>query len=371
MSTSIPVEICHPFLSNFYNAFSVNPLKKYTIFFIMNEKRLQRARKHPACQMLSERKEESAMLIPVLLFMLGLAIICIGGDKFVDNAVIVAKRLGMSEIMVGATIVSIGTTLPEVLVSTTAAFNGSSAICAGNAYGSIICNTALIAGISQLFRPSRGVDKKSFSWNVGLYFLFSIFLFAVQYFTGTISRLTGLILLAGFVIYTLGYIRIAGAGSAEMAAQETEDTSLPTALLMLIFFALALFIGARLLVDNGTIIAEKLGVPERVIAVTFIALGTSLPELVTTITSLLKGYASLGLGNVLGANLLNLLLVIGIPSAVSSFPVEHQTTFIDVPVSMAVMLVLTVPFLIKKRGYRLQGLALLLIYAGYCIYSFL
>lgn len=312
------------------------------------------------------------MLIPVILFILGLAIICIGGDKFVDNAVIVAKKLGMSEIMVGATIVSIGTTLPEVLVSTTAAFNGSAAICAGNAYGSIICNTALIAGISQLCRPSRGVDKKSFTWNVGLYFLFSVFLFAVQYFTGTISRLTGLILLAGFVIYTLGYVKIAGAGSAGEAAQEeNQDTSLPAALLMLVFFALALFIGARLLVDNGTVIAEGLGVPERVIAVTFIALGTSLPELVTTITSLLKGYASLGLGNVLGANLLNLLLVIGIPSAISSFPVERQTTFIDVPVSMAVMLVLTVPFLIKKRGYRLQGLALVLIYAGYCIYSFL
>lgn len=312
------------------------------------------------------------MLIPVILFILGLAIICIGGDKFVDNAVIVAKKLGMSEIMVGATIVSIGTTLPEVLVSTTAAFNGSAAICAGNAYGSIICNTALIAGISQLCRPSRGVDKKSFNWNVGLFFLFSVFLFAVQYFTGTISRMTGFVLLIGFIIYTLGYIKIAGAGSAEVAAQEeSQDTSLPAALLMLVFFALALFIGARLLVDNGTIIAEGLGVPERVIAVTFIALGTSLPELVTTITSLLKGYASLGLGNVLGANLLNLLLVIGIPSAISSFPVERQTTFIDVPVSMAVMLVLTVPFFIKKRGYRLQGLALVLIYAGYCVYSFL
>ena len=206
---------------------------------------------------------------------------------------------------------------------------------------------------------------------MGLFFLFSIFLFAVQYFTGTISRLTGLILLAGFVIYTLGYIKLAGAGSSEAQAQEEEETSLPTALLMLVFFAIALFIGARLLVDNGTIIAEGLGVPERVIAVTFIALGTSLPELVTTITSLLKGYASLGLGNVLGANLLNLLLVIGIPSAIAGFPVERQTTFMDVPISMLVMLVLTVPFFIKKRGYRLQGLALVLIYAGYCLYSFL
>lgn len=311
------------------------------------------------------------MLIPVILFILGLAIICLGGDKFVDNAVIVAKRLGMSEIMVGATIVSIGTTLPEVLVSTTAAFNGSAAICAGNAYGSIICNTALIAGVSQLCRPSAGIDKKSFHWNVGLFFLFSIFLFGVQYFTGSISRLVGITLLAGFVVYTLGYIKIAGSKTQESAAQDAGETSLTAALLMMVFFAAALFIGAKLLVNNGIIIAEALGVPERVIAVTFIALGTSLPELVTTVTSLVKGYASLGLGNVLGANLLNLLLVMGIPAAISGFPIERQTTFIDVPVSMAVMLVLTVPFIIKKRGYRPQGLALLLIYAGYCLYSFL
>lgn len=311
------------------------------------------------------------MALTIFLFILGLAIICLGGDKFVDNAVVVAKKLGMSEIMVGATIVSIGTTLPEVLVSTTAAFDGSAAICAGNAYGSIICNTALIAGISQFCRPSKGIDKKSFNWNVGLFFFFSALLFVIQYLTGSISRLTGFILLAGFVVYTVGYIRIAASGNSSAKQEEEEEKSLPAALVLMAVFAAALFIGARLLVDNGIILAEALGVPERVIAVTFIALGTSLPELVTTITSLVKGYASLGLGNILGANLLNLLLVIGIPSAISGFAVERQTTFIDVPISAAVMLVLTVPFFLKKRGYRLQGLALLLIYAGYCIYSFI
>lgn len=311
------------------------------------------------------------MALTIFLFILGLAIICLGGDKFVDNAVVVAKKLGMSEIMVGATIVSIGTTLPEVLVSTTAAFDGSAAICAGNAYGSIICNTALIAGISQFCRPSKGIDKKSFNWNVGLFFFFSALLFVIQYLTGSISRLTGFILLAGFVVYTVGYIRIAASGNSSAKQEEEEEKSLPAALVLMAVFAAALFIGARLLVDNGIILAEALGVPERVIAVTFIALGTSLPELVTTITSLVKGYASLGLGNILGANLLNLLLVIGIPSTISGFAVERQTTFIDVPISAAVMLVLTVPFFLKKRGYRLQGLALLLIYAGYCIYSFI
>lgn len=311
------------------------------------------------------------MVLTVFLFILGLAIICYGGDKFVDNAVIVAKRLGMSEIMVGATIVSIGTTLPEVLVSTTAAFDGSAAICAGNAYGSIICNTALIAGISQFCRPSRGVDKKSFNWNVSLYFLFSALLFAVQLATGGVSRLTGFALLVGFVIYTIGYIRIAmGKETAQEEEKKEESAPLWQAFLLMALFAAMLFIGARLLVNNGIKIAGALGVPERVIAVTFIALGTSLPELVTTITSIVKGMGNLGLGNILGANLLNLLLVVGIPSAISGFAVERQTTFVDIPISVGVMLLLTVPFMIKKRGYRVQGLLLLLAYAVYCIYSF-
>lgn len=311
------------------------------------------------------------MVTTVLLFVLGLIIICYGGDKFVDNAVVVAKKLGMSEIMVGATIVSIGTTLPEVLVSTTAALNGSAAICTGNAYGSIICNTALIAGISQLCRPSKGVDKKSFNWNVGLFFLFSALLFIVQYLTKSVPQLFGFLLLAGFIVYTFGYIKIASSKTESVSEESSKENSVGTALLLMLVFASALFVGARLLVNNGIIIAEAVGVPQRVIAVTFIALGTSLPELVTTITSLVKGFASLGLGNILGANLLNLLLVIGIPAAISGFPVEQQTTFIDIPISVAVMLVLTVPFIFKKRGYRLQGLALLLIYAGYCVYSFI
>ncbi len=310
------------------------------------------------------------MLSTVFLFILGLVIICVGGDKFVDNAVIVARKFGMSEIMIGATIVSIGTTLPEVLVSTTAAFGGSAAICAGNAYGSIICNTALIAGISQFFRPANGIDKKSFNWNVSLFFLFSIFLFIVQWATGSIPRYAGILLLLGFLVYSAGYVRLLSGNSKEDAPQE-ENTSAATALVLMIVFAAALFVGARLLVDNGILLAQAAGVPERVIAVTFIALGTSLPELVTTITSIIKGYASLGLGNILGANLLNLLLVMGIPATISGFAVERQTTFLDVPISMAVMLVLTVPLFIKKRGYRLQGLALLVIYAAYCLYSFL
>lgn len=135
--------------------------------------------------------------------------------------------------------------------------------------------------------------------------------------------------------------------------------------------AALLYVGANLLVDNGILIAQTLGVPQRVIAVTFIALGTSLPELVTSLASLIKGYGNVGLGNVIGANILNLLLVIGIPAAVQGIPLERQTVLVDIPLAIGAMAVLLVPILIRKKSSRIQGITLLGIYALYCIRSFL
>ena len=135
--------------------------------------------------------------------------------------------------------------------------------------------------------------------------------------------------------------------------------------------AALLYLGANLLVDNGIFIAQTLGVPERVIAVTFIALGTSLPELVTSVMSLVKGYGNVGLGNVIGANILNLLLVIGIPSAVAGIPLERSTVTVDMPLACLVMAVLIVPILIRKKSSRAQGIVLLGIYAVYCVASFI
>jgi len=135
--------------------------------------------------------------------------------------------------------------------------------------------------------------------------------------------------------------------------------------------AVLLYFGANLLVDNGILIAEALGVPERVIAVTFIALGTSLPELVTSLVSIIKGYGNVGLGNIVGANILNMLLVIGIPSAIAGIPLERSTVLIDIPLALLVMAVLLIPILIRKKSSRVQGIVLLAIYAAYCVASFI
>ena len=148
--------------------------------------------------------------------------------------------------------------------------------------------------------------------------------------------------------------------------QKKEDTNIPMQFLVLVVCAVMLYFGAKLLVDNGILIAEELHVPERVIAVTFIALGTSLPELVTSIMSIVKGYGNVGLGNVIGANILNLLLVIGIPASITGMSLADQTIRMDAPVSTAVMLILTIPLFVKKRAYRWQGILLLCVYVVYC-----
>ena len=309
------------------------------------------------------------MIQTVLLFILGLILICLGGDRLVDAAVAIAKKLGIPEIVVGATIVSLGTTLPEILVSTTAAFDGSAAIAAGNAFGSIICNTALIAGLTQTIRPSKKIEAAAIRWRGIFFFAVLIGMNLYAYLTQKFNRPAGIVLILLFAVYA--YLNIKKAGSEGEESENGEDGKKEGGpiwkhLLVLVVCAVLLYFGANLLVDNGILIAEALGVPERVIAVTFIALGTSLPELVTSLVSIIKGYGNVGLGNIVGANILNMLLVIGIPSAL-----ERSTVLIDIPLALLVMAVLLIPILIRKKSSRVQGIALLAIYAAYCVASFI
>lgn len=314
------------------------------------------------------------MTIPILLFILGLVLIILGGDKFVDAAVEIAKSMNISEIIIGATIVSLGTTLPEVLVSVTAAFSGSADICVGNSFGSIICNTSLIAAITQLVRPSDSVDRSALSWRTYFFFAAAVIVFAFGMGMGYFGLPLGLLLIGLFIFYV--WFNIKGPSTTSKSSTERHNaapvkiSSLIKPIAILIVTAAMLFVGARLLVDNGIILAEAIGVPERVIGVTFIALGTSLPELVTAITSLIKGHADVSVGNIIGANLLNLLLVIGIPAAICGITPSVQAIRIDLPIAVLVMAVLLVPMIIRKKGSRLQGLILLGSYCAYCFLQF-
>ena len=313
------------------------------------------------------------MLIPVLLFIVGLLFLIKGGDWFVDGASALARRFHLPELLIGATVVSIGTTLPEVMVSTMSALSGHGEIAYGNAIGSVICNAALIAAITIAVRPGK-VDPKTLKIPVLFFFAAAAVYCVAAYGFGKFTRPMGLIMLAMFVAYMAANVIQMKNVPAEQNDDEEEAMPLPKMLVLLVAGAVLIAVGANLLVDNGTLIAQALGVPESVIALTFVALGTSLPELVTAITSLIKGHSDLSLGNVVGANVFNLVLVSGVSITLAPFTVPQSATIfgmnsslvLELPVMLAVMVLLTVPALLKGKLSRVQGVALLVIYAVFC-----
>ncbi len=319
------------------------------------------------------------MLIPVLLFALGLVLLIKGGDWFVDGATGIAEQFHVPEIIIGATVVSIGTTLPEVMVSATSALTGHGEIAYGNAIGSIICNTALIAALTVAIRPGP-VDTRSLKTPVCFFFGSAAIYVLNAYITGYFSRVLGLALLAIFALYLFITIRqgFRNPSQGEQDQQTQSENSMAKDILLLIVGAALIAVGADLLVDNGTLIAQALGVPESVIALTFVALGTSLPELVTAITSLTKGHSSLSLGNVIGANIFNLVLVSGASMLLSPFQIPQSSTIaginaslvLDIPLMLFVMAFLTLPALKRKKLSRFQGIALLAVYAAFCAIQF-
>ena len=367
------------------------------------------------------------MLIPILLFAVGLVLLIKGGDWFVDGASGIAHRFHIPELLIGATVVSIGTTLPEVMVSATSAAQGLGSMAYGNAIGSIICNTSLIAALTIAIRPS-GADKKTLRFPVAFFFCAAAFYAFSAYFFGEFSRWSGIVLLLGFVTYmsilvvqalkaikpkkvdvdllvdalddevseeeqsskgdSIGFIIVGVAlifaqvismiGSADAGFLSgvlgaiilivgivkliTKKTLgvLNSNIIYLIIGAAVIALGADLLVDNGTIIAEKLGVPSSVIALTFVALGTSLPELVTAITALVKGHSALSLGNIIGANIFNLVLVSGVSVTISPFDVPAEklvggmnaSLVVDIPLMFGVMALMTIPVLFRGKLSR-------------------
>ena len=316
------------------------------------------------------------MLRPVLLFLVGLVCLIKGGDWFVDGATGVARRFHVPELLIGATIVSIGTTLPEVMVSSTSALSGHGEIAYGNAIGSVICNTALIAALTIAIRPGK-VDKQALKLPVAFFFGAAVIYCITAYGTGYFGRPIGLLMLAMFVVYLI-ISTVQMKNSPQPVESADEPHRFTKDIILLIIGAALIAVGARLLVDNGTLIAQALGVPESVIALTFVALGTSLPELVTAITALMKGHSALSLGNVVGANLFNLVLVGGASMSLAPFNVPQSAEIhgmnaslvLEIPMMLFVMAFLTVPALLRGKLSRSQGVVLLILYAAFCAIQF-
>mgnify|MGYP000320357778 FL=1 len=226
-------------------------------------------------------------------------------------------------------------------------------------------------------RPGK-VDPKSLRTPVAFFFVAAAFYAGVAYTTGSFTRPVGLILLAMFVAYIVCNVLAMKNTPAPEEEEQAEEGPFAKELGLLVIGAVLIAVGADLLVDNGTLIAQALGVPESVIALTFVALGTSLPELVTAITSLVKGCSDLSLGNIVGANVFNLVLVSGVSVTLAPFTVPQSSTLfginsslvLEIPVMLAVMMIMTLPALKRGKLSRAQGIILLCIYAAFCAIQF-
>ena len=309
-----------------------------------------------------------SLAVIILLFVLGLVLIIKGGDWFVDAAGWIAEVSGIPRFIVGATIVSVATTLPELLVSSIAASKGQAEMAIGNAIGSVTVNTALIMALSMVFLPVT-LRRKDYLFKSVL-LMGAVALLCALCGDGTLPVARGVVMFAIFALFIWENIRAAKRQDEYSTDEKPEKPTRQTVLKNIALFVLGaagIVIGSDLLVDNGTLLAQRLGVPENVVALTAVAIGTSLPELVTAITSIVKKEASLSVGNVIGANIIDTALILPVCSVISggTLQVAASTIRVDMPVCLAVTMIALIPALISQRFRRWQGILLIGIYIAY------
>lgn len=324
------------------------------------------------------------IFLNVVLLAAGLALIVKGGDFFVECASWIAKALGVPELIIGATVVSVGTTLPELFTSLTAVIQGMAVggeaaegfnmIAVGNSIGSMLCNIGLILGLAIAVRPpsiGRGFAPKA------VFLCCAAAVSAAFCMTGSgISLAEGialLVLFGAFVALNIAEgkrdVRVSVSGPALRERYPAKTWAAKFAVFAV--SAVAIAGGAKLLCDNAQALCISLGISQQIVGITVVAIGTSLPELVTCMTSLVKGRTDIGVGNIIGANVINGALLLGVSAAVtgSGLPIDAFTAQAAVPAMLVITAVLVVPSLIFKKTFRVQGAILLALYTGFVIYN--
>ena len=305
--------------------------------------------------------------ITVGLFILGIVMTVKGGDLFVDAASWIAEVSGIPKFVIGATIVSLATTMPEMLVSIFAAAEGKVDMAIGNAVGSVTVNCGLIMAIALIFMPIVFDRKKN--WKKAALLVAAMAFLWVSSLSGTFGWVGTVLLIVVAVLYIVESLHSArqDEGRGEKQSATTKEKVMSG--MKFLIGAAAIVAGSQLLVNSGSDLALFFGVPERVIAVTLVAVGTSLPELVTTLTAIAKKQASLSVGNIIGANIIDLSLILPLCALVSGghLPVSAQSIAVDFPACMLVLLLGLVPLLLRQKGSKVQGIAMLAIYAGYLV----
>ena len=305
------------------------------------------------------------LAVAAAIFVVGLILVIKGGDWFVDSASWFAEATGIPKFVVGATVVSFATTLPELLVSVRAAMNGSAQLAIGNAVGSVTANTTLIMGVS-LVAMAGVVSRKAFSLKGGL-LLAAIVGLTVLSLSGLLPVWSAFILWAIFIIFMVSNLIEGKNGAATDKVDSYEKKEIPSKVFFFLIGTASIVFGAEFLVSSGKTIASGIGISETIIGFTVIALGTSLPELVTTLTAIRKKENSLSVGNIIGANIIDTTLILPLCAVINGqpLPVERVNLVFDFPVCIAACAVAVVPTVIQGKFKKWQGYVLLAIYAAY------
>lgn len=308
------------------------------------------------------------------VFFVGLFIIVKGGDMFVESAIWVAQKTGISPMIIGATIVSIATTLPELFVSTVASNQGHSDIAIGNSIGSSICNIAFIIGLCAFIKPIK-IKGSSFAIK-GLIMIVYLAVFYVFAFDGIIDFSEGIFLMLLFALFVvLNIIELKNENKVIKKKAKYYPYDKKEIFINILKFVLGawfIVIGAHMLVDSGIKISQILKIPKHVVSLTLLAVGTSLPELVTSLVALFKGESNISVGNIIGANILNVTIVLGASTLVSDHGllVNRQTIFLDVPYSFLIMILFILIGFLKGQISRKTGALLLGLYLVYLFILF-
>lgn len=305
-----------------------------------------------------------------LLFFLGLVLIIKGGDYFVDAAVWIAKVSQIPKFIIGATIVSIATTMPELIVSLMASVGGKLDIAIGNAVGSVTANTGIILAVSVACMPFA-IRAKDYFFKTSLLILaiLSLYIFSL---TGKLAPIGSVILALIFAIFTYENIKSAKSAKTDTDRDEkisTEKRDVYINIGKFILGCIGIILGARLLVDNGTVIAQILGVPDSIISVTMIAIGTSLPELITAISAIRKKQGALSAGNIIGANIIDTTLILPVCSLACGKPlaISAQALKFDIPVCLIINALVFIPAVMRSKFTRFQGIFTAAVYIAYVV----
>ena len=297
------------------------------------------------------------------LLILGLVLLIFGGDLLVRSAVSFAEKFGVSSFLIGVTVISFGTSVPELMVSIQAAMDQAADISIGNVLGSNIANIALVLGVSVVIRPlSITTNTYKLSWWI---MFISSLLFILFLLDNVITKMEGLLLIAGLFCFIIFSVK------RNIPNEESiiSKINIQTGILFFVLGAIGLYFGSELFVESAISIASFFDVPKFVIGITVVALGTSLPELVTSIVALIRGQNNISLGNLIGSNVFNVFAVLGITSFIQELGTKSILLYLDFGVMLAVMLVFGYYLFIRKKISQIAGFVLLFGYFSYILYT--